>query len=239
MSIRLSRILEVASAAVQILSYLGLPLATLSGAAAIAVARFKELDGLTSTLIALFVIAAVLHIVTSIIYIVDHITDRRRQIEQENAAIHYHLVPIAAALIKDEKNEKAEYQLRVKICNTSEYPLKYLVISTKAVIDDRVNPSDQPNYVPGIIPKGGITDVRFNSYARGRLSKPGLNRGTLELVYRYGHASKSFVFESRRVYALRCILPDTENLAASPPAQVVEVEMVVQSEQDDPLPISR
>ncbi|MGA7383508.1 MAG: hypothetical protein WBW81_02075 [Methylocella sp.] len=238
MSIRLSRILEVASAAVTVLSYLGLPLATLGGVAAGVVARFKELDGLESTLIALFVVAAVLHIVTSIIYIVDRITDRRRQVEQENAAIHYQLAPRAAVLIRDETNEKAEYQLRVKICNTSEYPLKYLIISTKAVIDDRVNRSDKPNYVPGIIPKGGMTDVRFNFYARGRLSKPGLNRGTLELVYRYGHASKSFVFESRRVYALRCSLPDSGNLAPGPSVPVIPVEMVVQSEQDDPLPIS-
>jgi hypothetical protein len=126
----------------------------------------------------------------------------------------------------------------VKICNTSEYPLKYLVISTKAIIDDRVTPSDKPNYVPGIIAKGGITDVRFNSYARGRLSKPGLNRGTLELTYRYGHASKGFVFESQRVYALRCSLPDSEKLAEGPPANMIPVEMIVQSEQDDLLPIS-
>jgi hypothetical protein len=105
--IRLSRILEVAGAVVTVLSYLGLPLATISGLAAGLVAGFKELGGLESTLIALFVVAAVLHIVTSIIYIVDRIADRRREVEQENAAIHYHLVPIAAALIRDETNEKA------------------------------------------------------------------------------------------------------------------------------------
>jgi len=74
--------------------------------------------------------------------------------------------------------------------------------------------------------------VRFNSYARGRLSKPGLNRGTVELVYRYGHASKTnFVFESRRLYTLRCRLPES-SAANTPENDLIPVEMVVSSEQD-------
>jgi hypothetical protein len=234
-SIRLSRILEVASATVQILSYLGLPVAAFSGIAAGVAARFKELNILTSTLIALFVVAAVLHIVTSIIYIVDRVMDRRRQVEEENAAIHYHLAPIGAKLIRDAQNAQAEYQLRIQLMNSSQYPLRYLVVSSKVVIDDRVSPDTSPNYVPGILPNGGFTEVRCNSYARGRLSKPGLNRGTVELVYRYGHASKNFVFESRREYSLRCVLPDAANLTAGPPTNPIVVELVVKSERDEPI----
>jgi hypothetical protein len=234
MTARFSRILEVTSAAVQILSYLGLPIATISGIAAGIVARFKEFDTLATALIILFVVAAVLHIITSLIYIFDRLMDRRRQVEQENAGIHYRLTPVDAVLIRDPNNESTEYQLRVRLLNSSEYPLRYLVVSSKSIIDERVNPDQRPNYVPGILPLGGVTIVRFNSYARGRLSKPGLNRGTMELVYRYGHASKNFVFESRRVYTLRCQLP--ESSAANTPANnLIPVEMVVSSEQDTPI----
>lgn len=140
MSLRFSRILEVTSAAVQILSYLGLPIATLVGIAAGVVARFKDFDILTTALIILFVIAAVLHIIISLIYIFDRLMDRRRQIEQENAGIHYRFAPMRAMLNRDPNNESAEYQLRVQMLNSSEYPVRYLIVSSKCIIDERVSP---------------------------------------------------------------------------------------------------
>lgn len=136
----------------------------------------------------------------------------------------------------DETNENAEFQVRVRLFNSSSYPLRYQVISTKAEIDDRVTPRETPNYVPGTLPVGSATEVRFNSYARGRLPRSGPLRGRIEMIYRYGHVSGEFVFESRRVYSLKCNLSEEANNLAGLQPGVFPVILVVVSEEDIPLP---
>ena len=117
------------------------------------------------------------------------------------------------------------------------YPtLRYQVISTKAEIDERVPQSCKPNYVPGILPAGSMTEVRFNSYARDRLPKSGPLRGCIEMIYRYGHASGEFEFESRRVYNLKCDLREETSEKVGLRPGVFPVELVVVSEEDSPLP---
>jgi hypothetical protein len=190
-----------------------------------------------SVLAVVFVITSVLQSLMAATFLIDRILERRRETEEENRALAYQVVPTGAVIIRDDTNEKAEFQLRVQLVNSSSYPLRYQVISTKAEIDERVNPSDKPNYVPGILPVGGKTEVRFNSYARGRLPRSGPLRGRIEMVYRYGHATGEFVFESRRVYSLKCDLRETANKKIGPgPGGAFPVELVVVSEDNYPLP---
>jgi hypothetical protein len=192
---------------------------------------------LVSVLATVFVITSVLQSLMAATFLIDRILERRRETEEQNRAIAYQVAPAGAVIIRDETNEKAEFQLRVALVNSSSYPLRYQVISTKAEIDERVNPSDRPNYVPGILPVGGMTQVRFNSYARGRLPSSGPLRGRVEMVYRYGHAAGEFVFESRRVYSLKCDLRETANKNVGPgPGGAFPVELVVVSEENHPLP---
>ena len=136
-----------------------------------------------------FVVTSVLQSLAAAVFLIDRVLDRRRQIEDENRAIAYQLAPVDAAIVRDDANEGAEFQLRVRLLNLSGYPLRYQVISTRAEIDDRVTPSGKRNYVPGILPVNGATQVRFNSYAHGRLPRSGSLRGTMTMTYRYGHAS--------------------------------------------------
>jgi hypothetical protein len=237
MALRVTRVIEIVSWVTQIASYLGLPIAVVGGLIAGFFAWTKELGALFSALIIIFVVTSVLQSLMAATFLVDRILERRRQTEEENRAIAHHVVPVGAVIIRDETNEKAEFQLRVRLLNSSDYPLRYQVISTKAEIDDRVNPREKPNYVPGIIPAGGMTEVRFNSYARDRLPRSGPLRGQIEMVYRYGHASGEFVFETRRVYNLKCDLRDEASKKAGlQPGVVFPVELVVVSEENNPLP---
>lgn len=81
-----------------------------------------------------------------------------------------------------------------------------------------------------------MTEVRFNSYARDRLPKSGPLRGCIEMIYRYGHASGEFEFESRRVYNLKCDLREETSEKVGLQPGVFPVELVVVSEEDSPLP---
>jgi hypothetical protein len=235
MARRVTRVIEIASSVTQIASYLGLPVAVIGGLIAGFFAWTKEVGALLTTLIIIFVISSVLQSLMAATFLVDRILERRRRMQEENRAIAYHLAPTDAAIIRDEANEEAEFQLRVRLFNSSSYPLRYQVMSTKAEIDDWVTPSHKPNYVPGIIPVGGTPQVRFNSYARGRLPRSGPLRGRMEMIYRYGHAAGEFVFESRRVYSLKCDLREEASKKAGLQPGVCPVELVVVSEEDTPL----
>ena len=236
MASRVARFIEVVSSLTQIATYLGLPVAVIGGLAAGFFAWTKEIGALYSILIVIFVITSILQSLMAATFLVDRIFERRRQTDDENRAIAYHVAPAGAVIIRDDTNEKAEFQLRIGLLNSSGYPLRYRVISTKAEIDERVNPSEKPNYVPGILPAGSSTQVRFNSYARGRLPRSGPLRGRIEMVYQYGHASDDFVFKSRRVYNLKCDLSDDAPRRAGLKPNVFPVELVVVSEENDPLP---
>jgi len=236
MALRLSRVLEIISSVTQIATYFGLPFALIGGVAAGLFAWTKELGGFVTLLVVLFVITSVLQSFMAATFLVDRLLERRRQTEEENRAIAYHLAPVGALISKDEANETAEFQLRVSLVNTSGYALGYEVIFTRAVIDDRETPPGKPNYVPGVLPAGGMTSVRFNSYARDRLPRSGPLRGRMEMIYRYGHATRSFVFESHRLYSLKC---DLREEASSKPGEkigVFLVELVTISENDVPIP---
>lgn len=189
MPLRLTRILEVASSVTQIATYLGLPVALIGGLLAGVFAWTRELGVFASLLVVLFVVTSVLQSFMAATFLIDRILERRRQAEEENRAIAYQLAPAAAAMSKDETNESAELQLRVHLLNSSGFPLRYQVVLARAVIDERETPSEKSNYVPGVLPVGGTTGVRFNSYARGRLPRGGVLRGRMELIYRYGHVS--------------------------------------------------
>ena len=206
MGLKLTRVLELASSVTQIATYFGLPFALIGGIAAGLFAWTREIGVFASLLVVLFVVTSVLQSFMAATFLVDRLLERRRQTEEENRAIAYHLVPAGAHISKDEANASAEFQLRVTLVNTSAYPLGYEVVFTKAVIDDRETPGGKSNYVPGIVPVGGMTSVRFNSYAKDRLPRSGPLRGRVEMIYRYGHAGRSFVFESRRLYNLKCDL---------------------------------
>jgi hypothetical protein len=235
-ALRLSRVLEIVSSVTQIASYFGLPFALAGGVTAGLFAWTKELGAFASLLVVLFVITSLLQCFMATIFLVDRLLERRRQTEEENRAIAYHLAPVGALMSKDEANPNAEFQLRVHLVNTSGYPLGYEVISTRAVIDDRETPVGKANYVPGVLPVGGMTSVRFNSYAKDRLPRSGLLRGRMEMTYRYGHASRGFVFESHRLYNLKC---DLREEASSKPGEengAFPVELVTVSENDVPLP---
>jgi hypothetical protein len=238
MAFRITRVVEIVSWLTAIASYLGLPTAVLGGLIAGFFAWTKELGALYVTVIIIFVATSVLQSLMATVFLVDRILERRRKTQEENRAIAYQVVVGAAAIFKDETNETAEFQVRAQLVNSSSYPLRYQVISTKAEIDERVTPRDKPNYFPGILPVGGTTEVRFNSYARGRLSKSGLLRGRLEIIYRYGHASREFVFESRRFYSFKCNLSEQSGEAlqkAGLPSNVFPLPLVVESEEDIPL----
>jgi hypothetical protein len=237
MARRVTRVIEIVSWVTQIASYLGIPIAVVGGLIAGFFAWTKEFGPLFSALTIIFVVTSILQSLMAATFLVDRILERRRQTEEENRAIAYHVVPVGPAIIvRDETNEMAEFQLRVKLLNSSGYPLRYQVISTKAEIDERVNPNGKPNYVPGILPAGGMTEVRFNSYARGRLPRSGPLRGRIEMVYRYGHASGEFVFEARRVYNVKCDLREEASEKAGLPPGVFPVVLVVVSEENNPLP---
>jgi hypothetical protein len=231
MAIRVARVLEVASAITQIASYLGLPIAVVAGAVAGVVAITGKLTVFEGILIALFVLTCVLQSAMAAVLLIDRVFEKRREVETANAAIAYHLTPVAHALIRDPGNKDAEFQLRVKIYNGSGYPLRYHMISTRAVIEDRQTPElPHNNYVPGIMPSGGITEVRFHSYRAGLLPREGILRGRVEMVYRYGHASaEDFAFESHRVYSLKAGMLD------DPKQRIIAVEFVVVSERDEPI----
>jgi hypothetical protein len=238
MALRVARSIEFVSWLTQIASYLGLPIAVAGGLVAGFLAWTKELGPLFTTLIIIFVATCVLQSLMAATFLVDRILERRRQTQEENRAIAYQVVSAVTAIIRDETNETAEFQVRVKLLNSSSYPLRYQVISTKAEIDERVTPRVQPNYVPGILPVGSMTEVRFNSYARGRLPRRGPLRGRIEMIYRYSHVSREFVFESRRVYDLKCDLSESReetNNQAGLPRGVFPVTLVVVSEEDIPL----
>jgi hypothetical protein len=236
MALRVTRIIEIVSWLTQIASYLGIPIAVIGGLIAGFFAWTKELGPLFTPIIIIFVATCVLQSLMAATFLVDRVLERRRRTEEENRAIAYHVAPVTAAITRDETNEEAEFQLRVRLLNSSSYPLRYQVISTKAEIDDRVTPRDKPNYVPGILAVGTTTDVRFNSYARGRLPRSGPLRGRIEMIYRYGHATGEFVFESQRVYSVKCDLREEANKKAGLPPSVFPVELVVVSEEDIPLP---
>ena len=235
MALRVTRALEIVSWATQIASYLGLPIAVVGGLIAGFFAWAQELGPLLTTLIIIFVATSLLQSLMAATFLIDRILERRRQTEEENRAIAYQLAPVDSAIIRDDTNEKAEFQLRVRLLNSSSYPLRYQMISTRAEIDERVTPNEKPNYVPGILPVGGVTQVRFNSYARGRLPRSGPLRGSMTMIYRYGHAPGQFVFESRRLYNLKCDLRDEASQKAGLQPSAFPVELVVVSEEDQPL----
>jgi hypothetical protein len=166
MALRLTRVLEVASSVTQIATYLGLPVALIGGLLAGIFAWTRELRVFASVLVVLFVVTSVLQSFMATTFLIDRILERRRQKEEENRAIAYQLAPAGAFMSKDETNESAEFQLRVQLLNSSGFPLRYQVGFARAVIDDRETPSEKPNFVPGVLPVGGMTNVQFNSYAR-------------------------------------------------------------------------
>lgn len=115
----------------QIASYLGLPIAVIGGLLAGFFAWTKDLGILVSVLIIIFVITCVLQSLMAATFLVDRVLERRRQTDEENRAIAYQFAPAGAAIIRDETNEDAEFQLRVRLLNSSSFPLRYLVVSTK------------------------------------------------------------------------------------------------------------
>jgi hypothetical protein len=176
MALRLTRVLEIASSVTQIATYLGLPVALIGGLLAGIFAWTRELGVFASVLVVLFVVTSVLQSFMATTFLIDRILERRRQKEEENRAIQYQLAPAGAAMSKDETNDSAEFQLRVNLVNSSGFPLRYQVVFARAVIDDRETPSEKFDYVPGILPVGGGTNVRFNSYAKDRLPRSAVLR---------------------------------------------------------------
>jgi hypothetical protein len=235
MDLRLARVLEVASSVTQIATYLGLPVALVGGVLAGVFAWTRELGAFASVLIVLFVVTSVLQSFMAATFLIDRIMEGRRRKEEENRAIAYHLAPALAAISKDETNENAEFQLRVNLMNSSGFPLRYQVVHTRAVIDDRETPIGEPSYVPGVIAVGGATNVRFNSYAKDRLPKGGVLRGRMELIYRYGHVSGGFAFESRRVYGLKCDLREEASTKPGEKQGRFPVDLIIMSETDTPV----
>jgi hypothetical protein len=141
MAFRITRALEIVSWLTQIASYLGLPIAVVGGAIAGFFAWTKDLGPLLTSLVIIFVITSVLQSLMAATFLIDRIFERRRQTEEENRAIAYQLAPVGAAIVRDDANENAEFQLRVQLMNSSSYPLRYQVISTMAIIDERVTPN--------------------------------------------------------------------------------------------------
>ena len=234
---RLLRLLGIASDLAPLLPLLG-PFGALAGGVVAGVIAYSRKVGLpVSLLVALFVIYATLQSITSIIYLYDRLSAHRQQIEAENRELHYQVRPAQpAVMILDESNEAAEFQLRIPLLNNFAYPVRYLVTMARATIDDRVTPDAKPNYVTGILPTNESTQIRLNSYRRGHLARTGLLRGKVEIRFRYGLASRDFVFESRRVYDVKCDLSPNASRPPSFPKQAFPVELIVVSEHDEVLP---
>ena len=186
-------------------------------------------------LVAVLMFAAFLHIITSVVYLVDRAKSLSPSYVRADYDCSWALNVGTPQLSKDPNNPLAEYQFRVHVTNTSDYPIKYIVKEATTVIENRV-PNDLGNrYSPGVLARlGGTTRASFTPYAKGMLPQSGAMEGTGRIVILFGHPAVGYSRKMTKEFRIKCSLSPSWDRTKIIPGGLLPTEIAFSVEDEEP-----